>query len=417
MRVCLSKSEKESSTILIPSSKSLSHRYLIAASLCKETSIIRRLADNQDIQATKACLEKRGACFNEKGDTTYVTGVEGFDHYDGSLLDSKESGSTLRFLLPLFAQSGKQVSFRGQGELLKRPLTVYEELYDIRHDQSQILVQGKLEPGTYPIKGNISSQFISGLLLLLPLLKDDSSLIIQEPFESKSYVLLTIDVLKKAGIDVCLDKNTIFIKGNQSYSPFDVRVSGDDSQAVFFAVLSLLAQKTIEVQGLDHNSRQGDHIFLKYLSDAGCLIHQTKDGYRFQEGKLQSFNADLQDCPDLGPALFVLASACPGTSVFTHTDRLRLKESDRISCMKEELNKLNVEFTQQDDTVFITGRKLVGDVVFDCHNDHRIAMALSVLSAAIDGKVCIEHGQAVKKSYPSFYEDLNKTGIEVKYYD
>ena len=413
MDLLLRGAPEDGAKVSVPSSKSLSHRYLLAASLSDGESLIEDLADNKDIEATMRCLKKRGVSFETVGNVTRVLGNGDLHSYDGSLLDAGESGTTLRFLLPLFAQSGKEVTFTGQGKLLSRPLSVYEDLYQIKREDDLLKVKGSIDMGEVEVTGGISSQFISGLLFLLPLLEGNSTLVVKEPFVSRSYVDLSLDVLRKAGIKISEEGNLFHIPGAQSYSPFSIKVEGDASQAAFFACLAYTSQKTIEVCGMNAHSRQGDQVFVRYLKDAGAHVEEREDSLIFHPSKLHGLHCDLEDCPDLGPVLFALAASIEEESLFLHTDRLRIKESDRVASMKEELSKMDILFKEENDSVRIQGKKHHGDLCFSSHNDHRIAMALSILSPFIDGGVYMKGYEAVNKSYPDFYQDLKQTGVEV----
>ncbi|MBR2600432.1 MAG: 3-phosphoshikimate 1-carboxyvinyltransferase [Erysipelotrichaceae bacterium] len=415
MKAIIGRADNSPAEIRIPSSKSLSHRYLIAAALADGRSVIKDLADNDDIKATMDCLRKLGAENVREDDSTYVRGTGGHLNHDGSLIDCRESGSTLRFLLPLFAQSGRECIFTGKGRLMERPQTVYEDLYEMSLSEGQLRVRGQLKPGRYEIRGDISSQFITGLMLLLPLLNGDSVIEVREPFESRSYVQLTADVLAEFGIRFMFEGNTITVPGSQKYHSVTDAVSGDDSQAVFFAALAALNNRKITVLGMNHDSHQGDHQFIELFRKAGVTVKLVTGGYSFASDGFRGMKASLKDCPDLGPMLFAMACRATGDSHFTDVRRLRMKESDRIAAMEEELRKLGCEISSDENNVWITGKAdLKGEAELDGHGDHRIVMALSVLASSIDGETVINGAEAVNKSYPDFFEDLRKTGVEVK---
>ena len=415
MKAIIGRADKSPAEIRIPSSKSLSHRYLIAAALADGRSVLNDLADNDDITATVDCLRKLGAVIVREDDSTLVRGIGGLLNHDDSMIDCRESGSTLRFLLPLFAQSGRECIFTGRGRLMERPQTVYEDLYEMRMSEGEIRVRGQLKPGRYEIRGDISSQFITGLMFLLPLLNGDSVIEVGEPFESRSYVQLTADVLAEFGIRIMLEGNTITIPGFQKYHPVTDTVSGDDSQAVFFAALAVLNNRQITVSGMNHDSHQGDHQFIEIFRNAGVTVDSVTGGYSFAADGFRGMEASLKDCPDLGPMLFAMACRATGDSHFTDVRRLRMKESDRIAAMEEELRKLGCEISSDENSVWIKGKSsLKGDEELDGHGDHRIVMALAVLASSIDGETVINGAEAVNKSYPDFFEDLKKTGAEVK---
>ncbi|MBO7703810.1 MAG: 3-phosphoshikimate 1-carboxyvinyltransferase [Solobacterium sp.] len=421
MKAVITPGRSEGSAVRIPSSKSLSHRALIAASLAKGESEIRNLVENNDTEATMNCLKQLGAEFTKTEDgVLHVKGTNGVSDYTGELLDCGESGSTLRFLIPLFSLTGKEVRFTGHGKLMSRPQSVYEELFRERglrfEQEGEILrIKGALPSGSYRVKGDISSQFISGLLFALPLLDGASTITVIPPYESRSYVGLTEDVLALSGIHVKDALNKIRLLGYDQYQPIHTVIDGDDSQGAFFAVLALVSGMPLTVEGMRHESRQGDHVIIRLIEAAGGRSIPVEGGYRFEPGKtIKPFEADLSDCPDLGPVLFALAAMGEGTSTFRNCARLRIKESDRIACMKEELEKLGAVLEEYGDTVLVTGSETIrGNVTLSGHNDHRIVMALSVLACAAEGPVTIEGAEAVAKSYPDFFKDFEKAGGKV----
>lgn len=417
MDVCVEPGFSQSNEITIPSSKSLSHRALIAASLADGKSVIHRLVHNKDTETTIQCLKKLGASFTEEKEGLSVQGIQDLSAYDGSVLDAGESGSTLRFLIPLFSETGKKVTFTGHGKLMERPQSVYKDLFEKNHlffhqENSFLTIEGKLPSKIYEIDGSVSSQFISGLLFVLPLLEGDSEIHIIEPYESRSYVGLTEDCLFKAGIQILDEGNRIHIPGRQKYYPFETFIAGDDSQAAFPASFAFLTDHPVRIHGIDHESRQGDHVIFSLLARMGAHVEEIDDGYLIQPGKLHGIEADLSDCPDLGPMLFALAAKAEGASVFHHVERLRMKESDRIACMEEEMHKLGCHISSDQSNVTVEGSaKIKGNVVLNGHNDHRIVMALAVLSAAADAPVVIQGAEAVTKSWPAFFEDMKHAGM------
>lgn len=418
MIVTIHGGHKEAS-IALPASKSLSHRALIAAALSDKETVLADVAANKDTEATMRVLSHLGASFQRRGNEVQVRGTA-YPDYDGALLDCNESGSTLRFLIPLASLSEKEVCFTGHGRLMDRPQSVYEELYRQRHllfqKEGKILkVKGPLKADAYTVDGSVSSQFISGLLLALPLCQGSSTVTVQEPYESRSYVGLTLDILAKSGIVIQTERNTYTIPGAQHYRMKDMRIPGDDSQMAFFAAKGLLGTAKVEVRNADHDSHQGDHILLTYLRKMGAHIEETQEGYAFYPSQLHGIEMDLADCPDLGPMLFAIAAMAEGTSHFIHAGRLRMKESDRIEAMKEELTKLGCHMQADEDTVTIAGTdRLERNVSLHGHNDHRIVMALSILASLSEG-IRINDAEAVNKSYPQFFEDLAKCGTGVDY--
>lgn len=423
MQVFIRKGENKDSVVQIPTSKSLSHRALLAASLHDGISVIEDLVQNKDTEATIRVLKNLGASIETQGNKTIVQGIHSLDTEVKEVLDCGESGSTLRFMIPLFGLMNKEISFTGHGRLMDRPQDVYEKIFcdqglKFEKDGQILKIQGPLKSGTYEIAGNISSQFITGLLFALPLLDGDSILHILPPYESKSYVLMSEDVLRKAGIEIDDQGDTIYIKGNQKYNAIQMKIDGDDSQAAFFACLSNTKKEKITVKGMNQNSKQGDHVIVNILKNYGVNVEESETESSFMPSELKGCEVDLQDCPDLGPVLFSLASIVKGTSTFIHASRLRIKESDRIACMEEELRKLGCNISSTEDTVVVEGiEEIKGNQILDGHNDHRIVMALSVLLSSSSVGGSISGAEAITKSYPNFFEDLEKCGVEVKKYD
>ena len=416
MEKMIKKGQYRKAEVTLPPSKSLSHRVVIAAALADGVSTIANLGDSKDITATKDALRHLGITFTE-GDILRVEGKAQWA-LDGQIVDCNESGSTLRFLIPIFSLRPDLTTFTGRGRLMERPQNVYQQLWRERglmftQKDAFLRVQGPLRAGTFTMDGNVSSQFVSGLLFALPLCEGDSKIVVRKPFESSSYVGLTLDVLAKAGIEIDTDGYTFYIKGGQHYHPAHYVVPGDDSQMVFFAACALLYGIPVDILGADQHSKQGDHVLLEHMQAFGGKVAPIRGGYRISPGEHHGACIDLGDCPDLGPMLFALASQMPGKTVFKHCMRLRMKESDRIECMEEELRKLGCQITSHGGTVTVEGKPgIISGQVLDGHNDHRIVMALSVLAGIGEG-TRITGAEAITKSYPGFFEDLAKIGVEI----
>lgn len=391
--------------ISAPPSKSMAHRMLIGAGLSKGTSVIKGISQSEDMKATLDCLTALGAKCEISGDTATVTGADIKNLPVNPHLKCRESGSTLRFFIPLCLMSeGSEVTLSGSEYLFSRPLNVYEEIcqkqgisYNLQG--ASLKLKGTLKSDNFRIKGNISSQFITGLLFVLPLLDSDSTITLIPPVESLSYINLTIQALKVFGVEVkWQDEKTLYIKGNQQYTAVDTFVEGDYSNAAFFEALNTLGGN-VEVEGLLEHSLQGDRVYKKHFP---ALLKGTP-------------TINISDCPDLGPVLFAVAGAKHG-GVFTGTRRLRLKECDRAQAMAEELKKFGIAVTVREDSVVVYPHDFhAPEEVLSGHNDHRIVMALSVLSTLTGGE--IEGSEAVRKSMPDFFEKLASTGVEVKSYD
>lgn len=420
MRARITPAKIDSGNITIPPSKSLAHRAIICACLAPGRSVISNIDYSVDIRATIEGMRHLGASIKEDKDTLFIDGIETFQ-YDGDVVNCHESGSTLRFFLPLFSLTGKRATFSGSKRLIERPQNVYEMLFqeqgiDFVRTYPNIIIDGRLKPGELTLKGNVSSQFITGLLFALPLLEADSKIHIEPPFESRSYVDLTIQMLKRFQIIVEYeDAYTLAIKGNQQYQPTNVLVEGDYSQLVFWASLGVL-NHSVETHGLDLHSLQGDKKTIDIFQSMNAGIKVLDDGYQFCPSTLNGTVIDLNDCPDLGPMLFALATQANGKTTFQNAGRLRIKESDRIEAMETELKKLGCSISSTFGTVTITGPvKLQGNVTLHGHNDHRIVMALSILATIADEPITIDDAQAISKSYPGFFKDLASCGIFIEF--
>lgn len=386
--------------VTAPPSKSMAHRLLIGAGLAEGVSVIRGISHSEDMGATLDCLEAAGAVCRREGETVTVTGTDWRQVAEGTVFPCRESGSTLRFLIPLCLLGGRKVTFTGSETLLSRPLSVYEEICRrqglcFTPSERELTVGGTLSAGEYRIRGNISSQFVTGLLYALPLLPGESRIVLRPPVESRSYIGLTLRALSVFGVEARWeDERTLIIPGGQHYTPVQTTVEGDYSNAAFFAALNLLGSD-VTVDGLDPDSLQGDRVYTHYFA-------------QLQKG---TPTIHIADCPDLGPVLFAAAAACSG-GVFTGTRRLRLKESDRAAAMAEELAKCGVAVTVHDDSVVVYPHDLHPPKTPLCgHNDHRIVMALAVLLTRLGGR--IEGAEAVAKSMPDFFTVCESLGFEV----
>ena len=395
---------RPSGCVTAPPSKSVSHRALICAALAEGECLISNLAFSEDILATVDALTAIGAVIEKLGeDCVKVKGIGGKPR-SIRRLSCRESGSTLRFMIPICLLSPEKFELTGSEKLLSRPLGIYAGLFPERFlgtdGKTLTLSAGtEIKSGEYRLAGNVSSQFITGLLFALPLCKGESKIIIEGDFESASYVDLTIDTLAKFGIKIQKENNTFYIKGGQNYLPTDIKIEGDASNAAFFEAANIIGGN-IEVIGLDPESLQGDMVFKKHFA---ALKADS------------SIPIDLSDCPDLAPILFSVAALLGGGS-FTHTDRLRLKESDRIEAMKQELGKFGAEIEVTDGLDGGTVKILRSELhppsePLDSHNDHRVAMSVAILACRYGG--VIEGAEAVSKSMPDFFEKLRDLGADI----
>lgn len=406
--------------VQIPCSKSMAHRAIICASLAKGKSVISNVHFSEDIGTTIEAMKKLGAKIERKENQVIVEGIQSFDQLSSKDIECNESGSTLRFLIPIFSLTNQKVRFIGKNRLLKRPQDIYKQIFmnqgnDFKQTEDYIEICGKIKPGKITLPGNVSSQFISGLLFTLPLCNEDSELQIVAPFESRSYVLLTIEMLEKFNVHVYFkDENTLYIPGNQSYCPFDETIEGDYSQLSFFAVLGAI-NNGMECIGVRKDSLQGDKKIVDILKSMNVEVIETETGLIFKKSNLKGTLIDLADCPDLGPILMTAASFAEGETKIIHASRLRLKESDRIAAMEEELRKMGVDIQSDEDTVILHGPTCwKGNEELCGHKDHRIVMSLAVGSTVSMQNNVINQAESIKKSYPTFFEDLEMQGITLK---
>lgn len=406
--------------VVLPPSKSMAHRAIICASLANGRSVIKNIAYSQDIVATIEGMRKLGAIIEEKGDTLYITGVKSVKNIEERVIDCNESGSTLRFFIPIFSLTGDRVKFVGRNRLMQRPQKVFEKIFleqglHYYHDESSIEIEGSLKSGEYVVEGNISSQFISGLLFSLPLLQGDSIIKIVPPFESKSYIDLTLDMLERFGVRAeFVDELTIKIYGGQNYLPQEYSVEGDFSQLGFFAVLGALNNSLI-CKGLNTKSKQGDKEIIEILKRCGIEIEEIEDGYVIHRGVPTGIDINLENCPDLGPILTVLSAFGRGDFKIYNAQRLRYKESDRILAMEEELRKLGVNISSDESNIYISGRdeRCEYQQIYG-HKDHRIVMSMAIAGTLLNSEITIEGAEAISKSYPDFFEVLKKIGVKVE---
>ncbi len=412
--------------VTVPPSKSLAHRAVICAALAPGESEISNVDFSQDIEATVAGMRALGAELEAAGDRLRVRGCRPAHRQQAVEIFCRESGSTLRFLLPLLALSAAPARLTGENRLLQRPQGVYETIWrqqglDFEHTAAAISLRGPLRPGSFRLPGDVSSQFVSGLLFALPLLAGDSQIEIESPFESRSYVLLTLEMLACFGVEAHFEEdNRLLIPGGQAYRPQKVQVEGDYSQAAFFAVLAAIGGE-VTCLGLEPQSRQGDRAVLTARDRAGAQVEPVAGGYRIAAAPLRDQVIDLADCPDLGPIFMVLAAFCEGETRIIHAGRLRYKESDRIAAMEAELSKLGVDIRSQGEEIYVTGGGIppangTAPLLYG-HRDHRVVMSLAVAAAAGAGPLCIEGAEAIAKSYPRFFEDLAKMGVKVEQWD
>ena len=391
--------------ITAPPSKSMAHRLLICAGLSGGVSTVRGISDCEDVRATIDCLSALGVVCERIGNDVKVYGKAPCDMTVNSQLLCRESGSTIRFFIPIALLLGEKAEFIGAKSLMTRPMGIYRDIcesrgYSFSQNESGISVCGSLSGGIYELPGDVSSQFISGLLFALPTVNTDSEIRIKKPIESVSYIKMTLSALESFGVhtDFNIDTGVIRIPRGQKYVPQDITVEGDYSGAAFIEALNYLGGE-VKVDGLVEASLQGDAIYKEYFN----LINKGTP------------TLDIGNCPDLAPILFALSAAKSGAR-FIGTRRLKIKESDRSEAMRAELSRLGARLDVFENEVVVLGGGISfpSEPVFG-HNDHRIVMALATLMTTTGGQII--GAEAIKKSYPDFFSDLQKLGITVEKYE
>lgn len=406
-----------SGSVTIPPSKSQSHRAIIAASLAPGKSTISNIAYSDDVIATIGAMEKIGAKFVKLPHQLHVTGVRRLAVTDDNFIDCNESGSTLRFILPIFSLVKDKVVFTGKKSLFKRPMNLYENLWKkqglhYQATEDTILTQGTLTPGNYEIPGNVSSQFISGLLFTLPLLKADSTLQVVGDFESRQYVDMTIETLAQFHIKIHVDDQTFRIPGNQTYHPTNVTVEGDFSQLAFFAVMGILGGSVL-CKNVPFQTHQPDRKMLDFIRDMGGVYEVKEQGILFRKSNTVGCSLDVSQCPDIAPVLSVLAACSEGKSQIVNAARLKMKESNRLATTAEMIQKLGGVCDMGEDSLSIQGVPSFQGGTFESHHDHRIVMSVAAASVRAKENIVIHGAEAVNKSYPNFFQDLASLGVQV----
>ncbi|MEW8955241.1 3-phosphoshikimate 1-carboxyvinyltransferase [Clostridium sp.] len=404
----------------IPPSKSMAHRAIICASLSNGFSTIENIDLSDDIIATIEGMKSMGAIINIKDKTVMIQGINTFEKKDITI-DCNESGSTLRFLVPISIINENKVRFIGKGNLGKRPLKTYYDIFDEKHinynfkeNILDLTIEGRLKSGEYRVNGNISSQFISGLLFSLPLLEDASRLIITTELESRGYIDLTLSVMKDFGVDIENKRYREFIiKGNQIYKPRNYSVEGDYSQGAFFLCAGAIGND-IKCFRLNEKSLQGDKEVISILKAMGANIFNN-EYIKAEKDNLKGTIIDGSQCPDIIPILTVVAALSEGVTIIENASRLRIKECDRLKAISTELNKIGANIIEKEDGLIINGAsEFTGGEVYSW-DDHRIAMALAIASTRCKESLIIRNPMCVKKSYPSFFEDFKALGGEYSY--
>ena len=409
-----------SGNVQVPPSKSVAHRMLICAALADQPCTITCRSINRDMEATAACLNALGADIKYADGKFSISPITRVNK--GATLDCGESGSTLRFLLPVAAALGADATFIGQGRLPERPLSpLYEEMtaHGIKmsaNGHMPLTCQGTLPAGTYTIDGGVSSQFISGLLMALPLTGSESHIIITGKQESASYIGLTLNALQQFGIKVETTAHGYSIAGGQRFSTpgGQVSVEGDWSAAAFWLTAGAAGAKQITCSGLDYErSAQGDRRIVDVLRSMGADISTANGTVTARPSKLTATEIDCADIPDLVPIMAVAAATAQGTTLFDNIRRLRIKESDRVQSIMDLLSASGISAYATENTLTVTG-SLARSCAYNPSGDHRMAMAAAILASVKNVKITISDAECTAKSYPAFFDDFNAMGGELK---
>lgn len=401
-------------TVNVPPSKSDVHRAIICAAMANGVSRISPVALSNDIKATIGCIKALGADAVLENNVLTVDGTNMYKNKT-ALLDCGESGSTLRFFIPIAAVGNINATFVGKGKLPQRPIGIFTEALPKAGTVCKtegglpLEIKGQLKSGIFEIPGNVSSQFITGLLLALPILEGDSEIVLTSPLESVGYIAMTIRTMKQFGVNIQATENGWHIKGGQSYKPCDYTTDGDWSQAAFFMVLGAVSGK-VTVKGVAKDSTQGDKKCAEILARFGAKVTQLDNEVTVEKGELKAITIDASQIPDLVPVLSVCAAFAEGTTKIINAERLRIKECDRLKATAELLNNLGGKVKELSDGLEITGVSSLKGGNVNGYNDHRIVMSAAVCAARSDEDITATFAMSINKSYPDFYIDYNSIG-------
>lgn len=398
--------------VTLPPSKSDVHRAILCAALSKGKSVISPVDLSQDISATIDCAKALGAEITVEGNTAYVDGTNLFSSKE-AVLNCRESGSTLRFFIPVAAVGGVNTTFIGKGRLPQRPIGIYLDCLPkagvqcITQGGLPLKINGKLQSGEFTVPGDVSSQFITGLLLALPLTGEDSKIVLSSSLESVGYINMTIRTMAKFGIKVEVTDYGYFIKGGQSYKPCNYICEGDWSQAGFFMAAGALGGN-VTLKGLRTDSIQGDKACMEIFSRFGAKVTIDSDKINVTADKLKGIEIDARQIPDLVPIFAVTAAFAEGTTNIYGAERLRIKESDRLNAICTCLKKIGVDVTEKPDGLIINGISQANGGCVEGYNDHRIVMSMSIAVEKSANFIEITDKESINKSYPAFFEDYKK---------
>ena len=408
-----------SGSIVIPPSKSQSHRAIIAASLAKGKSVLNNVVMSEDVLATISAMEKIGVKIIKNNHQLIIHGISRINVADDNFVDCNESGSTIRFLIPLLSLSKQKIVLTGKPGLFKRPMAIYEQLFKERglcfqQNDKSIILNGALPADTYLIPGNVSSQFVSGLMFALPLHKESSIIEITGELESKEYIDMTLDILERFGIHITVEDNRYLIHGNQKYKSTNMVIEGDYSQMAFYAVAGLLSGD-ITCKNMSLQSIQPDRKILEFIEKMNGYFTWNKSDIDFHYSNTIGTTIDVSQSPDIAPILAILGALSNGKTIIENATRLKYKESNRLSSTYETLKRMNVEVEMTDSSLIIEGKSMVDGGVFESFGDHRIVMSIAIAAIRANHPVLIKNAEAVNKSYPNFFLDYQNLGGNVTF--
>lgn len=401
-------------TVNVPPSKSDVHRAIICAAMANGVSRISPVALSNDIKATIGCIKALGADAVLENNVLTVDGTNMYKNKT-ALLDCGESGSTLRFFIPIAAVGNINATFVGKGKLPQRPIGIFTEALPKAGTVCKtegglpLEIKGQLKSGIFEIPGNVSSQFITGLLLALPILEGDSEIVLTSPLESVGYIAMTIRTMKQFGVNIQATEKGWHIKGGQTYKSCNYTTDGDWSQAAFFMVLGAVSGK-VTVKGVAKDSTQGDKKCAEILARFGAKVTQLDNEVTVEKGELKAITIDASQIPDLVPVLSVCAAFAKGTTKIINAERLRIKECDRLKATAELLNNLGGKVKELSDGLEITGVSSLKGGNVNGYNDHRIVMSAAVCAVRSDEDITATFAMSINKSYPDFYIDYNSIG-------
>lgn len=401
-------------SLMLPPSKSVAHRALICAALSQTPCLVSPIDWSEDISATYEGLRVLGFEIEKRDNGVFSRGAAGYKRPKKAvIIDCGESGSILRFLPPLCAALGVEATFTGRGRLGSRPMDTLITLLSghgvtIQGETLPLSIAGQLKSGIYTLPGNISSQYITGLLFSLPLLAGESRIQLTTPLESAGYVEMTVEALQAAGIHIETMTDSWRVPGGQKYHADLLTVEGDWSQAAFFGIMGAIGGPIV-LSGLRSDSLQGDHALVGLLAEFGAKVYQTPDTLTVSKGTLRGIRIDAGQIPDLIPAMAVLGAFAEGETTIYNAARLRLKESDRLTAICEGINALGGSARELPDGLVVESKGLQGGLASGA-GDHRIVMALAAGACFAKGPCKIEGAQNIAKTYPAFFEDYKQVG-------